>query len=445
MLAAVRRLLRHLSLDLSPLRDSRDYRLLFGSGVITMFGTMISMVAVPYQMKELTDSYLAVGLVSLAEFVPMVVCGLWGGAIADALDRRRIIWLSELGLLVTSAALMINAMLPDPQVWVLYVMGALATGVGSLQRPSLEAVIQQVVKHEQQSAAAVLSSLRWNFGAIVAPALGGLMLTAWGTASAFALDTLTFVLSLVLLWRVRAIPPADDAAPASIRSLIEGVRYAVSRKDLMGTYLVDIAAMVFAMATALYPFLAEELRAPEALGLLYSAAAVGALIASLTGRWTARVQRQGLGVIVAAAAWGVAVALTALAPNVWLIFVCLAFAGAADMISGIFRMTMWNQTIPPELRGRLAGIELLSYASGPMLGNARAGLMANFGGTRFSLGAGGVLCVAAVLALAAALPRFRAYDARTDEHALAEKARRQAAADQAPADPAPADPAQTPA
>ncbi|MEV0161005.1 MFS transporter [Nonomuraea fuscirosea] len=440
MLAAVRRLLRHLSLDLSPLRDSRDYRLLFGSGVITMFGTMISMVAVPYQMKELTDSYLAVGLVSLAEFVPMVVCGLWGGAIADALDRRRIIWLSELGLLVTSAALMINAMLPDPQVWVLYVMGALATGVGSLQRPSLEAVIQQVVKHEQQSAAAVLSSLRWNFGAIVAPALGGLMLTAWGTASAFALDTLTFVLSLVLLWRVRAIPPADDAAPASIRSLIEGVRYAVSRKDLMGTYLVDIAAMVFAMATALYPFLAEELRAPEALGLLYSAAAVGALIASLTGRWTARVQRQGLGVIVAAAAWGVAVALTALAPNVWLIFVCLAFAGAADMISGIFRMTMWNQTIPPELRGRLAGIELLSYASGPMLGNARAGLMANFGGTRFSLGAGGVLCVAAVLALAAALPRFRAYDARTDEHALAEKARRQAAADQAPADPA-----QTPA
>ncbi len=436
MLAAVRRLLRHLSLDLSPLRDSRDYRLLFGSGVITMFGTMISMVAVPYQMKELTDSYLAVGLVSLAEFVPMVVCGLWGGAIADALDRRRIIWLSELGLLVTSAALMINAMLPDPQVWVLYVMGALATGVGSLQRPSLEAVIQQVVKHEQQSAAAVLSSLRWNFGAIVAPALGGLMLTAWGTASAYALDTLTFVLSLVLLWRVRAIPPADDAAPASIRSLIEGVRYAVSRKDLMGTYLVDIAAMVFAMSTALYPFLAEELRAPEALGLLYSAAAVGALIASLTGRWTARVQRQGLGVIVAAAAWGVAVTLTAFAPNVWMIFVCLAFAGAADMISGIFRLTMWNQTIPPELRGRLAGIELLSYASGPMLGNARAGLMANFGGTRFSLGAGGALCVAAVLALAAALPRFRAYDARTDEHALAEKARRQAATDQAPTDPA---------
>ncbi|MFB4275931.1 MULTISPECIES: MFS transporter [unclassified Nonomuraea] len=425
----MRRLLRHLSLDLSPLRDSRDYRLLFGSGVITMFGTMISMVAVPYQMKELTNSYLAVGLVSLAEFVPMVVCGLWGGTIADALDRRKIIFLSEVGLLVTSAALMINAMLPEPQIWVLYVMGALATGMGSLQRPSLEAAIQQVVKHEQQSAAAVLSSLRWNFGAIVAPALGGLMLTAWGTASAYALDTLTFVLSLALLWRVRSIPPAADAAPASLSSLVEGVRYAVGRRDLMGTYLVDIAAMVFAMATALYPFLADELRAPEALGLLYSAAAVGALIASVTGRWTARVQRQGLGVIIAAALWGVAVALTALAPNVWLVFVCIALAGAADMVSGIFRMTMWNQTIPPELRGRLAGIELLSYASGPMLGNARAGLMADVGGTRFSLGAGGLLCVGAVLALAAALPKFRRYDARTSEHALAEKARREVAAE----------------
>ncbi len=414
------------------MRDSRDYRLLFASGVITMFGTMISMVAVPYQMKELTDSYLAVGLVSLAEFVPMVVCGLWGGAIADALDRRKIIVLSELGLLVTSAALMVNALLPDPQVWVLYVMGAVSTGIASLQRPSLEAVIQQVVKHEQQSAAAVLSSLRWNFGAIVAPALGGLLVT-WSTGAAYAIDTLTFVVSMFLLWRVRSLPAAEDAAPASLRSLVDGVRYAVSRRDLTGTYLVDMAAMVFAMATALFPFLAEELRTPQALGLLYSASAIGALIASVTGRWTARVHRHGLGVIVAATLWGVAVALTALAPNFWLVFVCIALAGAADMISGIFRITMWNQTIPSEYRGRLAGIELLSYASGPMLGNARAGLMAGFGGVPFSLGSGGVLCVAAVLALAATLPGFRRYDARTDENALREKARREAAA--APTEP----------
>ncbi|TMR24523.1 MFS transporter [Nonomuraea turkmeniaca] len=426
----VKRFLRHLAIDLSPLRDSRDYRLLFGAGVITMFGTFITLVAVPYQMKELTDSYLAVGLVSLAEFVPMVVCGLWGGAIADALDRRKIIILSELGLLVTSAALTVNALLQNPQVWVLYVVGAISTGVACLQRPSMEAVFQQVVKHEHQGAAAALASLRWNFGAIVAPALGGLLVTSAGAAAAYGVDTVTFLLSLALLWRIRSLPAAEDAAPASLKSLVEGIRYAVGRSDLMGTYLVDIAAMVFAMATALFPFLADELHAPQALGLLYSAAAIGALIASLTGGWTARVQRQGLGVIVAAALWGVAVALTGLAPNVWLVFVCIALAGAADMVSGIFRMTMWNQTIPQELRGRLAGIELLSYASGPMLGNARASLMANFGGTRFSLSAGGLLCVAAVLGLAAALPKFRRYDARTDEHALAERARREESAAQ---------------
>ncbi|HEX2184257.1 MAG TPA: MFS transporter, partial [Chloroflexota bacterium] len=254
----LKRLLRQVSIDLSPLRDSRDYRLLFASGVITMFGTFITLVAVPYQMKELTGSYLAVGLVSLAEFVPMVVCGLWGGAIADALDRRKIIVLSELGLLVTSAALMVNALLPNPQIWVLYVVGAISTGLASLQRPSMEAVFQQVVKHEQQGAAAVLSSLRWNFGAIVAPALGGLLVTSAGPAAAYGVDALTFLLSLALLWRIGSLPPAEDAAPASLKSLVEGVRYAVGRSDLMGTYLVDIAAMVFAMATALFPFLADE-------------------------------------------------------------------------------------------------------------------------------------------------------------------------------------------
>ncbi|MFI7439528.1 MFS transporter [Nonomuraea indica] len=420
--------LRRLMPDLGPLRDSRDFRLLTASGFVTMFGTFITMVAVPFQMKELTGSYVAVGLVSLAEFVPMVVCGLWGGAVADAADRRKVIALCELGLAVTSAMLLVNALLPAPQVWVLYVVGALTAGISSLQRPSLESLIPQVVRHDQLGAAAVLASLRWNFGAIVAPALGGLVVTAYGAAAAYGIDTASFVLSLLLLWRTASRPPAENATPASLRSLAEGVRYAVRRPDLMGTYLVDIAAMVFAMSTALFPFLADQLGAPEALGLLYSAGAVGGLAASLTGGWTSRVHRHGLGVVLAAALWGAAMAVTALMTSVWAVFLCLAAAGAADMISGIFRMTMWNQTIPGELRGRLAGIELLSYASGPMLGNARAGLMADVGGIRFALGAGGLLCVAAVAGLSAALPGLRRYDARTDEHTLAEGARRAAQA-----------------
>ncbi|MDA0637987.1 MFS transporter [Nonomuraea sp. MCN248] len=410
--------------DLAPLRDSRDFRLLMASGVVTMVGTFVTMVALPFQMWQLTGSYLAVGMMSLAEFVPMVVCGLWGGAIADSLDRQKIILWSEVGLAATASALMVNAMLPEPQVWVLYVVGALSVGLACLQRPSMESLIPQVVRHDQLGAAAVLTSLRWNFGATVGPALGGWMVAELGAAAAYGLDAATFLLSMALLWRIGTRPPAADAAPASLRSLVEGVRYAVRRRDLMGTYLVDIAAMVFAMSTALFPALAEQYGAESATGLLYSAGAVGSLLASLTGRWTARVHRQGMGVIVAAMVWGAAVALAAAVPGFWALFACLALAGAADMISGIFRSTIWNQTIPHEMRGRLAGIELLSYSTGPMLGNTRASLMSQLGGTRFSLGAGGVLCVAAVAALAAALPSFRRYDSRTDEHALTERARR---------------------
>ncbi|GAA5060572.1 MFS family permease [Thermocatellispora tengchongensis] len=417
---------RHLHMDLSPLRDSRDFRLLMGSGVITMFGSFLTYVTVPLQMKQLTGSYVAVGLVSLAEFVPMVLCGLWGGAIADALDRRRVVLLCEAGLALMSALLLLNALLPNPQVWVLYVVGALMAGLDSLQRPSLDAMVPRVVRHDQLTAAAALISFRWNLGAIAGPALAGLIVAAYGPATTYGIDLVTYLVSLALLLRVRAVPPREDAAPASLRTLAEGVRYAVRRPDLMGTYLVDMAAMFFAMTTALYPFLADEFGTPEALGLLYSSSAIGALLASLTSGWTRRVHRHGMGVIVAAAAWGAAVAVAALSPAFWGVFACLVVAGAADMISGLFRATIWNQTIPDELRGRLAGIELLSYSSGPMLGNTRAGLMADLGGTRFSLGAGGLLCVTAVWGLAAALPRFRRYDARTDEHAQAERERRTA-------------------
>jgi len=414
--------------DITPLRASREFRLLTLSGAVTMIGSFVVMVALPLQIWQLTGSYMAVGMMSLAEFVPMVVCGLWGGALAASLARRAIILWCEAGLALSAAALTVNALLPEPRLWVLYVVGALNVGVGCLQRPSMESLIPQVVEHDQLSAAAVLTGLRWNVGAITVPAFGGWLVAAHGPAVAYGLDAACFLVSLVMLRRIGSHRPAEDAAPASLQSLLEGVRYAVGRKDLMGTYLVDIAAMLFAMSTALFPALAEQYGAESATGLLYSAGAVGSLIASLTGRWTARVHRQGMGVIVAAGVWGAAVGLAALIPGFWALFACLALAGAADMISGVFRSTIWNQTIPHEMRGRLAGIELLSYSSGPMLGNSRASLMAQLGGARFSLGAGGLLCVAAVAGLAAALPSFRRYDARTDEHAVAERARRAAAA-----------------
>ncbi|GAA3833429.1 MFS transporter [Sphaerisporangium flaviroseum] len=392
-----------------------------------MFGSVLTMVAVPYQMKQLTNSYVAVGLVSLAEFVPMVVCGLWGGAIADALDRRKIVILSEVGLCLTSLLLMLNALLlsPQAQIPVLYVVAALAAGLSSLRGPSEQAIINRVLKLEQMGAAFAIQGLARNAGMIVGPAVGGIIVVTFGPATSYGLDIVSFLFSLILLIRVRPVSRPGDAAPASLTSLVEGVRYAIRRPDLMGTYLVDIAAMVFAFSNALFPFLADDLHASKELGVLYAAGGIGSVIASATSGWTAHVHRHGRAVIAAAALWGAGVAVASLMPNIWLVALFLAFAGGADMISGVFRGIIWNQTIPDEYRGRLGGIELLSYSTGPMLGDARAGLLAQVGGTRFSLGFGGLLCMGAVAAMAAVLPKFRSYDARTDEHALAERARRE--------------------
>ncbi|WP_155339431.1 MFS transporter [Acrocarpospora corrugata] len=414
-------------MDVSPIRESRDFRLLLGSSLVTMFGSFISLVAVPYQMMKLTDSALMVGLLSVAEFVPMVVCGLWGGMIADALDRRRIMIYSEVGLCCSSLLLMVNALLPDPQVWVLFVLGALSAGLYSVRGPSEQAVINRVLKLDQMGAAFAIQGMARNLGGIAGPAVGGVIVVSLGPAVSYGLDVFSFLFSLLLLVRVATIAPPEDAAPPSLDSLIDGVRYAVRRPDLMGTYLVDMAAMFFAMSTALYPFLARAYGGEQeqfALGLLAAAGGIGSVIASLTSGWTAYVHRHGLGVIVAAVLWGAGVAVAAIMPNIWLIVLCLVFAGGADMISGIFRGMIWNQTIPDEYRGRLAGIELLSYSAGPMLGNGRAGLMAELGGPRVSLGVGGLLCVGGVLALGALLPKFRTYDSRTDEYALAERTRR---------------------
>ncbi len=414
-------------MDVSPIRESRDFRLLLGSGVVSMFGSVLTMVAVPFQMKQLTGSYVAVGLVSLAEFGPMVVCGLWGGAIADALDRRKIVVLSEVGLCVTSVLLMASALWlpPQAQIPVLYVVAGLSAGLSSLRGPSEQAIINRVLRLDQMGAAFAIQGLTRNAGMIVGPAVGGVIVVAFGPATSYGIDIVTFLLSLILLVRVRPVSLAAEAAPASLSSLVEGVRYALRRPDLMGTYLVDIAAMVFAFSNALFPFLAEDLHATPALGVLYAAGGVGSVIASATSGWTAHVHRHGRAVIVSATLWGAGVLVASVMPNIWLMAVFLALAGGADMISGLFRGIIWNQTIPDEYRGRLAGIELLSYSTGPMLGDARAGFLAQAGGPRFSLGLGGLLCMGAVAAMAAALPRFRAYDARTDEHALAERARRE--------------------
>jgi MFS family permease len=421
--------MRRLRMDMRPLRTSRDFRLLFFGLSVSFLGSMITYVAVPFQVYAITGSTIAVGLLGAVELIPLIVFGLWGGALADAVDRRRMVFVTELMLTLLSATLLVNALLPHPKVWPLFVVAGLVAALDGLQRPSLEAMVPRIVPHDQLAAASALSSLRMNIGMIAGPALGGGLISVFGVSAAYALDTVSFAASLVALSMMRAVPPSEHAERPSLRGIAEGARYALSRRELLGTYVVDMAAMFFAMPTALFPAVAKDvLHAPWTLGLLYSAGSIGSLVATVTSGWTSHVHHHGRAVAWAAAAWGGAIACFGLVDNVWLAFGFLALAGAADMVSGLFRSVIWNQTIPDHLRGRLAGIELLSYSTGPLLGQARAGGIAAAWSIRGSIVSGGVLCIAAVGAFTAMLPAFRQYDARTNEHAVRERERRARAA-----------------
>jgi MFS family permease len=408
--------------DTTPLRKSRDFRRIWVAGIITALGSFVTYVAVPFQIKELTGSFLAVGLLGVVELVPLIVFGLYGGAIADAYDRRRVILLTEAGLLFASALLLANALLPEPALWPMYLAVALIAVFDSIQRPSLDAVIPRLVTHEQLPAATALISMKWQIASLAGPALGGLLAATVGAASAYGLDVVSFGISLLLLVRLAAVPPGETAERPSLRRIRDGLSYAISRRDLLGTYFVDIAAMLFAFPIALMPFVADDLGAPWALGLLYTAPFVGSLIVSLTSGWTSAVHRHGRAIVLAAMAWGAAIAAFGFAANIWWALGFLVLAGAADMVSGLFRTVMWNQTIPDEVRGRMAGIELLSYSVGPSLGQIRSSAVAQATSLRFSLVSGGLACVAACGLIAAAMPSLWRYDARTDPHAAARRA-----------------------
>ena len=429
-----RRRLAALRVDLTPLRTSRDFRLLFWAGTVFYLGGMVSYVALPYQIYQLTGSNFAVGAMGLVELLPLVVFGLYGGALADHLDRRTMLVWTALAQVVLTAALLGNALLPDPSIWAIYAVGFLMAIAQSLQRPSREALIPRTVRHDELPAAVSVSTLGMQIGTLLGPALGGLLVGTVGVPWAYAVDTAGLVTATLLFVALRRYPPTDISTPPSVAAIAEGIRYAVGRKDLLGTYVIDMVAMFMAMPIVLFPAFAKDvLDEPTALGLLYTAESVGSLLATLTSGWTGRVHHHGRAVVVASMCWGGAIALTGLAPTVWVAIALLAVAGGADMVSGIFRGTIWNQTIPDEKRGRLAGIEMLSYSVGPLGGQARAGLVADATSVRASIVSGGVLCVAGVAATAAALRDFWRYDSRTDEHAVRERTLRAARAEAAAA------------
>jgi len=401
--------------DTRPLRERRDFRLLFVAQAVSGFGTRITFVAIPFQVYRLTHSPLAVGLLGLAELAPLLLTALVGGALADAHDRRLVVRLTELGMAAASASLLVNAALPHPALWVLYAASVLLAALDGLQTPSLDALVPRLVEREELPAAVALEGLRGTLGMVAGLALGGELVAAAGLPVAYGVDVLSFGFSLLLLSRMRAVPPPPGAARVSLAGILDGLHYARSRPELLGTYVVDIVAMLFGMPAALFPAIAERYGGAGVLGLLYAALAAGSLLANLTSGWLGRSRRHGAGILAAAGLWGLAITAFGVAYGLrgplWLALLLLAAAGGADMVSGLFRTTIWNQTIPDELRGRLAGIELLSYSIGPTLGNVEAGAVASAFSVTASVVSGGLLCVAGVGGCALLLPAFRRYDA----------------------------------
>jgi MFS family permease len=416
--------------DTSPLRGpgARGFRAVFLSRTVVYLGSQAAEVALLVQAQRLTGSPLVVGTLGLAELVPLIVFGLYGGVLADRFDRRALMRWCEPPLAACAGFLLVNALLPHPLLWPLYVAAAAMMALASLQRPAFEAATPRIVPRAQLTAAAAILSLSVNASVLIGSSLGGVLAVAPGPWLVYALDAAGFAVSFVLLTRgVPELPPAplagngdgDGTAAGQtggsngpvLREIFVGLRYAAGRKDLLGSYLADLAAMIFAYPNAMLPFLAIELHASWSTGLMFAAPSAGAFAVSATSGWMPRVRRHGRAIALAAGGWGLSMALVGLAPSVWFALAFLAVAGGADECSAVFRDTMWKQSIPDHLRGRLAGIELLSYAAGPPAGQLRSGAVAAATGPRFSLTSGGLACAAAVLTVYAALPALRRYTA----------------------------------
>src|SRR4051794_22595977 len=403
---------RRMRVDTRPLRH-RDFRNLWLGQMISTLGGAIGLVAVPYQVYSLTGSTALVGLIGLAQLIPLLVVPLIGGAIADALDRRTVVFATEIGMTLITLLFLVNALLPEPQVWALFVLMALATAVFSLGRPAMSSLSPRLVPEEEFAAASSLFSVYNSLGAVAGPAVGGLIIANAGVAWTYGIDALTYVASLLAIRSLPRLPPLEDVERPSVQSIIDGFRFLKGRQALIGIFVVDTNAMVFGMPSALFPAIAlHRLHGTAAtVGYLYAAPYAGALACSLLSGWCSHVRRMGLGITVMACLWGAAIAFFGFQTSLWPALALLAIAGGADFYSAVLRSTMLLRSTPDHLRGRLLGIEFMQVASAPSLGDLEAGVLAAVTSLRFSVVSGGILCIAGCVVTALVLPKFLRYDA----------------------------------
>jgi MFS family permease len=408
--ARVRR--RAWAIDTSPLRNP-GYRRLFWGVTATMIGQQMTLVAVPFQVYALTRDSLLVGVTSIVALVPLVVFGLLGGSIADAMDRRRLMIVTGVGSAVTSALLAAQALLPGGgNLWLLWLLAAAVSGFTAVNQPARSAVIPALVGAEGVPAANALAMTVRQAGVIVGPLLAGVLIGAGDLFLAYAVDALTLLVAVVLLRGLPPLPPGGRTGPlrlgAAVRGVGEGFAFLRTQPVLLMTFVVDVIAMLFAWPQAVFPELSEGRYAgsPNSLGWLYAGISIGALLMGLTSGWVSRVDRQGAVVLAAIVVWGVAIVGFGLAPNLWLAVLCLAVAGAGDMVSAVLRSSMLQTAAPDEMRGRMQGVFLVVVAGGPRLGDLRAGAVASAAGVGVAMVSGGVVIVVAMVVVALAVPSF---------------------------------------
>lgn len=407
-----RDLATRITVDFSPLRDYPHYRRLWIGQAVTFVGSEMALVALPYQVWQLTHSTLVLGLFSLTELLPLLTLTLAGGAVADAIDRRRMVLITETLQALGVAGLLVNAALPHPSIVVVFVFATVVAGCFSAGVGAMRSIPQRLIPEEVFAQAGALDSIYYGFGGVAGPPLAGVLIATAGLSTVYAIGMASFTATVVALWGLPAMAPHPDADRPGIRSIVEGFRFVSREKVILGFFLVDTNAMVFGMPLGIFPAIAARFGDATYLGALYAAPAAGALVAGLGSGWVAYVRRQGLVVVAAATLWGVAIAGFAFADRFWLALVLVGLAGLADQVSAIFRNAMLLALTPGRLLGRVRGIEFMQVASAPSLGNLEAGVVASLTSIRTSVASGGVLCIAGTLASAAAFPALLRYEAK---------------------------------
>ncbi|MEU8265597.1 MFS transporter [Sphaerisporangium sp. NPDC049002] len=411
-MAGVQAGLRRVAVDTRPLRVPAYRRLLTGQGV-SFIGFQLTSVAVSAQVYDITGSSLWVGLLGPANLIPLVVFGLWGGAVADAVDRRRLLLMGSLVAWAGTLALLLHALSGLRNVYlVLAVVAVQSTGF-AVTSPVRGAIIPRLVPTERVAAANTLNFLVSSVGTVLGPLLAGIVLARSGYAMAYLIDVILFSAGFYAAFRLPRLDPIGEISRPGLRSVVDGLRYIAGQPIVMMSFVVDIIAMAFAMPRALYPELTAERFGGSAIafGWLSASLAIGAVAAGLLSGWVGRVRRQGVALTVVIALWGLTVAAAAFAQPLWLIVTLLAAGGAIDLISAVWRQTILQTYAPDEMRGRMQGVFMVVVAGGPRLGDLRAGTTASAFGLVPAWAGGGLLCAAIVLVAGLAVPAFRNYDA----------------------------------